>query len=195
MQVWCQKQGVLPLTADTNSYTLGPGGDLNIARPLNITQAWLRDTNTTPNMDIPVLVKGREEYNLLSGKTVPGSPNLVFYDPQYDLPGSNSGASAKGKLYVWPVPTAALATQYDLYFTYTRPIQDFSATSDTLDFPQEWYDAIRWNLALSLAPSYEVPVMKWDRIKAMARDTLELALASDRSTVSVTVSPATHTNA
>jgi hypothetical protein len=190
MQVWCQKIGTSGLAAATSSYTLGPSGDVNIARPLSVTQAWLRDTTADPDIDIPIRLVSREEYYSLTQKEVTGTPVVAYYDPQYDLPGSNSGASAKGKLFVWPAPDSAAVTRYDLYFIYTRPIQDFSAVSDNLDFPQEWYNAVRWNLALNLTTGYEVPVEKFRLISKMADDTLLLALSNDRENTSVFLSPA-----
>lgn len=191
MQVWCQKTGTYVLANGIGSaITVGPGGTINIARPETITQTWLRDTTQTYPIDIPLQILGREDYNRLSQKTVPGVPNSIYYDPQYDLPGTNSGASAKGLISLWPVPDTATATQYDLYFIYTRPIQDFSVVGDALDFPQEWYEPMRWNIANSLCPSYNVPVMKWDRIRANAKESLALALSFDREDGSVSISPA-----
>lgn len=195
LQVWCQKQGTYTLSSAVSSVTIGPGGTINVARPLSIQQAWLRDTVASPNVDTPVRVVGREEYNLLSVKTTTGTPNMIYYDPQYDLPGGNSGTTAKGTIYMWPVPDTSLATQYDLYFIYTRPLQDFSAVGDGLDFPQEWFNAIKWNLTMAIAPEYQVPIMTWDRIVKLAEDTKEAALAWDGEQTSTTFSPATQTNA
>lgn len=193
MQVWCQKQGTYVLTA-ASSYTVGPGDTIDIARPLDISYAWLRDTDATPDIDTPLRVIGREEYIRISQKETTGTPSVLFYDRMYDLPGSNSGASAYGKIHLWPVPDAAAISKYDLYFIYTRPLQDFSATSDTLDFPQEWFNAVRWNLAVELTPAYQVPLGKLREIKTLARDSLALALATDRENVSITISPASETN-
>lgn len=190
MQVWCQKTGTYALSNGVYNPTIGPAGVINQARPEAITQAWLRDTTQTNPIDIPVQIGSREDYNRLTQKTATGTPNMLFYDPQYDVPSSNSGASAKGQIFLWPVPDTATAAQYDLYFIYTRPLQDFSTLSDALDFPQEWYEPIRWAIAESLCPSYNVPVMKWDRIRAKAKETLDLASSFDRETTSVTISPA-----
>lgn len=189
MQVWCQKTATYTLSNGVGNFTVGPAGTLAIARPMSITQAWLRDTTVTYPIDIPVRVGGREEYYSLSQKTTPGTPNFLYYDRGYDRDAGNSGATANGTIYLWPVPDTSVATQYDLGFTYTRPIQDFNASSDTLDFPQEWYNALRWNLANELCPGYSVPVMKWDRIRGMARDTLDLAMSTDRQDTSVTIAP------
>lgn len=186
LQVWCQKYGQYLLANGVNNVTVGPGGTVNIARPLSIQKAWLEDPNT---VDRPIMIVGRDEYNSLSTKTSTGVPTCIFYDPEYDLPAGNSGASAKGRIYLWPVPDTTIATNYNLLFVYTRPIQDFSVVGDSIDFPQEWYDAIRWNLALSLCPAYGVPAVTWDRVRAMAKEAKDLALSWDTDRASSTISP------
>jgi hypothetical protein len=191
MQVWCQKQATHTLTASTSSYTIGSGGDINItARPLTIQQAWIRDTVADPDTDIPIRIISREEYNRISAKATTGVPNCIFYDPEYNREGTNSGATAKGKIYVWPTPDSSVVTQYDLYVVYTRPISDFNATSDTLDFPQEWFNAVRWNLAHQLCPGYTVPLGRMHEIEKLAETSLKLALSSDTENTSTTISPA-----
>lgn len=191
MQVWCQKNSVgNVITADDGEYTVGPSGEINIQRPLSIQHAFIRYTPSTPDSDTPLRIISREEYETLSSKLVTGTPNSLFYDPQYDVPGSNSGASAKGKIFLYPVPDTTTATNYTLGFIYTRPIQDFSGLTDSLDFPQEWHAALMWNLALALTFSYDVPLGKLDRIKHMAKESLDLALSWDTERTSLTISPA-----
>jgi hypothetical protein len=188
MQVWCQKMTTKTLTLSDGTYTVGPGGDINVARPMGITQVYLR--NTTSDYDHPLTLISREEYLNLSNKSTEGTPTLYYYEPAYDLPGSNSGASAKGNLYLWPEPDATTVANYVLHLRYTRPIQDFSATSDSLDFPQEWFNAVRWNLAHQLCPQYEVPLGKMREIERLAKDTLDLALSNDADPASLYISPA-----
>lgn len=178
LQGWCHKTVSYTLSA-ASEYTIGPSGaTITAARPLRIMQAWLRDTSTDP-VDIPVNIVSRDEYNLLSVKTTDGIPNQLFYDPEYDRDASNSGANAKGKIYIWPQPDATVITNYDLYLVTQRPLQDFNAVSDTFDFPQEWFNAIKWNLAYQLSFEYGTVAEKQDRIKKLAEDTLELAKSWD----------------
>jgi hypothetical protein len=72
---------------------------------------------------------------------------------------------------------------------YTRPIQDFAATSDSLDFPQEWSKAIIWNLAADIAYNYGVPVMYIDRIQNKANEFLKEVAGWDREEGSIFLSP------
>jgi hypothetical protein len=189
LHVWCLKNGTLTLVAGQTSYTLGPGGDLVIQRPQAILQAWLHNTSADTD-PIPLQIIGREQYNTYTSKEVESTPNAIFYDRQYDLPASNSGTNAKGNLFVYPAPIAAVASANTLQFVYSRPIQDFSAVSDSLDFPQENYSALTWTLAAHLCPSYGVPVMYWDRIKAQAKEERELVEGWDSENDSMLITPA-----
>lgn len=189
LQVWCTKNQSITLVTGQTSYTWGPSGDINTQRPLSISQAWLH--NTSENTDpLQMQIIGREEYNRYTNKEAESTPYAVYYDPQYDGPAANSGANAKGKLFVYPAPSATAVSTYTLTVVYTRPIQDFNATSDTLDFPQEWYNAIIWNLAAQMCPGYGVPVMYWDRIAAAAEKELKQVLGWDREEGSSFISPA-----
>jgi len=188
MSVWTVKNGSLTLNSTKNSYTLGPGGDLTIQRPQAILQAWLH--NTSDNSDpIPLMVQDRETYNRYTQKTQQSRPVAVFYDRAYSLPDSNSGANAKGTLYVYPQPDSTTASTYTLSFVYSRPIQDFSAISDSLDFPQEWYLALTWKLADLLCPDFGVPVMYWDRIGSRAESFLKDQVGWDSETDSMQIVP------
>ncbi len=170
LQVWCQKIQTVTLVAGQDSYTCGPTGQIVIQRPTQISQAWLRATTGTQPVDIPLNIIDRQTYNALSVKNTSGTSNQLFYDPTYDLPGGNFGANTSGKFYLWPVPDSTVVANYNLMFVYTRPIQDFNAVTDYLDFPQEWFNAIKWNLAHQIAFEYGVPVELLDRIKKIAEE-------------------------
>jgi hypothetical protein len=190
MQVWCTKNVSVTLVSAQASYTMGSSGaDVTTSgRPLSISQAWLH--NTSANTDpIALRIIGREEYNSYTSKATASTPNSVWYDPQYDSPGGNSGASAKGKLFVYPPPDATTSAAYTMVVVYTRPIQDFVAISDGLDFPQEWFNALIWRLAHQLSFSYGLPVMYIDRIKSVADDELETVQGWDRESGSMYLQP------
>ena len=189
MQVWCQKQYTHILTADTVSYTIGSSGaDITASRPMGVTQAWLRSNDTKP-IDIPINIIDRTTYNNLSVKTSTGNTNQLYYDPQYDRDSSNNGTNAKGKVYLWPVPDTTGVATYDLYFSGTRPIEDFNAITDTLDFPQEWFNAIKWNLAYQLSFDYGTPIEKQNKLEKLADEEKSRVLAWDVEQNSVFFQP------
>ena len=119
-----------------------------IYRPLRITEIVLRDGDSDTRLNR----LSREEYWGLGDKTVSGPPNQFYYDPQLD----------SGVLYLYPVPEDVDDT---IEFVYHRPFEDFDTSTDTPDFPQEWYQAVRFGLAAVIAPEYGVPLKVREDLK------------------------------
>lgn len=146
MPLWAIKEYSITLTSGVNSYTIGTGQTVNTSKPLKITQAFLRDA--TSNVDIPMRILTRDEYNRLGNKSTTGSPIQIYYDPQIDY----------GTLKVFPSPDSISASNKTIRIVYQRPFEDFDASIDTPDFPQEWYEAIKYGLATRLAGEYGIPL-------------------------------------
>ena len=189
LHVWTIKTtSALNLSASTGSYTIGSGATWNISyRPLDILRAYLRDTD---NIDRPLEIISKQRYDMLSNKTQEGVPSCIYFDATYDG-SSNQGSTSTATVYVWPEPDTAAATEYDVILVYQRPLLDFNASTDELDMPQEWYNAVRLNLALALAPEYGMPVMDQDRLKVEADAAKELAMGWDREKTSLFIQPNT----
>jgi len=164
MPLWAIKQTTITLTA-TNTYTIGIGMTVNVPKPLKIIQAFLR--NTSSNIDIPVRIITREEYNRLGNKSSTGQPIQIFYEP----------GLTNGTLYVFPTPDSTAITNTTLIIVYQRPFEDFVASSDNPDFPQEWYNAVKFGLAHLLAPEYGLPIQERQDLAARARETRATALS------------------
>lgn len=188
LPVWCRKTTSKALTAADGDYTIGSGGDINVNHPLAIYDAWLRDTN---NVDVPLMIIGEQEYYDLSTKSAQGRPSQLYFSRDYLGDGSNSGATAKGTIYLWPTPDTTSAANYTLYLRYQRPLLDFNASADALDMPQEWYETVRVNLAYKIAPEYGMQRGDYQDLKEEAKDTLELALEWDTEQVSIFFKPNT----
>lgn len=189
LPIWTLKTTSKALTASDGQYSIGSGGDINVNHPVAVTRAWLRDaTNPTYPIDIPLTVIGQQEYQLLSSKSSIGRPTQVWFDREYDG-ATNSGATALGQMYLWPIPDSNTATYNTLYLVYQRPLLDFNASTDALDMPQEWYEAVRLNLALKIAPEYGMQASDYDRLKLEAKDALDLALEWDVERVSLFFQP------
>lgn len=141
-----------------------------IVRPLKIVDA--RRYNISSQIETPISetqgsLMARLDYQALPNKAQTGTINRAFYDPQRDT----------GYLYLWQPPTTVL----DLVkFTWHRPIMDFDSASDNPDLPQEWFDALAFNLAVSLAPEFDVPTEKLQQVTMMAASYLEDVQGDDR---------------
>ena len=168
MPLWALKETSIPLTGGVNSYTLGLGATVNIPKPLKVTQAWFR--NTTSNVDIPLRIITKQEYNMLGNKTSQGSPIQIYYEPLRDT----------GVLHVFPTPGSVDASSGTIYIVYQRPFEDFDSATDNPDFPQEWYDAVTYGLATRLAPEYGVPSSDrktlWQEMSVIKQEALNFGL-------------------
>lgn len=148
MPLWAIKESTIPLTLSTATYRIGLSQTVNIPKPLKIIQAFLR--NTSSDIDIPMTQLTKYDYNLLGNKTTQGTPIQFSYDPQRTY----------GDLSVFPTPDSSAVTNNEIHIIYQRPFEDFDASTDEPDFPQEWYDAIKHLLADRLAPEHGLPLQE-----------------------------------
>lgn len=131
-------------------------------RPLRVLDGYVRQTEGN---DVPVRVISKDEYNRFGQKTSMGTSVQVYYDPQM----------GGGVLYVYPVTQTAGQV---LYLEVQSPIADI-ALNETADLPQEWLEAIMYNLALRLALNYGVPTTKYKMIQALAKEAYDRAHGFD----------------
>lgn len=111
-------------------------------RPVEIIEVRLHDSN---DLERPLISVSREEYQMLSDKSSSGTPNQIFYDPQ----------TIEGIMKIWP--SCNRVKEY-IKFTARLPIQDVDNLSNDFEFPQEWFEALAWNLAVRLYPKYGKPI-------------------------------------
>ena len=76
MPLWAIRSYSIPLTASTATYNIGVGQTINTPKPLKLTQAFNHDL--VSNVDIPMRILTRQEYNMLGNKTSSGNPIQIF---------------------------------------------------------------------------------------------------------------------
>ena len=133
----------IALTLAKVAYTIGPTGspvpDKVAYKPLRILEgSFIRDTN---GIDTPVTIISRQEYNNLSDKDTSSVPNQLYYDP----------GTSTGTIYVFGESVDATHT---LYIQSQRQFQDMTSSGDNFDFPQEWFQALKWGLSAELSAEY-----------------------------------------
>jgi hypothetical protein len=163
MPLWALRTTTIPLTANVNSYDIGVTKTVNTDKPLKVIQAWNR--NTISNIDVPMRILTKQEYNILGNKTTTGNPIQIYYEPLRDY----------GVLHVFPTPSSTDASNQVIHIVHQRPFEDFNASTDTPDFPQEWYDAVVYGLAVRLAPEYGVPI---DQRQVLGREAADIKMAA-----------------
>lgn len=145
LTVYAIARSTWTLTAAT-SYTVGTGGDVNIARPVNaqaIENIGYINSNFTPAIETqlgPCLTE--DAYALIPIKTYTNPyPTNFYYSPTWPL----------GTLKPWPVPSASLLTGV----LYTRTaITEFSALTDVVSVPPGYRRFFRARFALEVASAY-----------------------------------------
>ena len=165
MPLWALKQTTIPLSAATSTYRIGVGETVDVAKPLKVIQAWRHDSIS--NVDVPMRILTKQEYNILGNKTSSGTPVQCYYDPQ----------NTYGDLYMFPVPSATDATNNTVVIVHQRPFSDFDAGTDVPDFPQEWHEAIKYGLASRLAGEYQLSSSTRSFLKAEALEAHQGALS------------------
>ena len=139
LKLWLQEDLPLTLTANKTTYSLGPGGDINMVKPLSVFQAYYL---TSAQSRQPLTILSRDEWTRLSQTNVLGSVNSFFPDKQLTF--------LYVSFYNTPDATAATGTAHLI----TRvAASNFVLSTDTVGLPVEWYIALRWALADDLATS------------------------------------------
>lgn len=136
-RLWTRTERSVTLLASTASYALTP----KPGRVLSVRRKVTLGGNETPLREM-----SRQEYFDTPNKTTEAVPTGFYYDPQ----------TTAGTLYVWPTPSTAVAAAQTLNLTYLRRMDDFDASNNDADLPQEWLQALIWNGANDLEPEYPV---------------------------------------
>jgi hypothetical protein len=139
--LWTMTEGSITLVASQAEYALAT---LFSVKPMRVLS--VRRRVTSGSIDTPMMEWSRQEYYDQSNKTVASVPTAWYYDPQRAL----------GTLSIWPTASTSTATDMTLKVTYLRSMADFDTSSDNPDLPQEWLQALIWNLAVDLMPQYPV---------------------------------------
>ena len=128
-------------------------------RPLRIRTAWVSNDS---DVDIPIEVIPHKDYISLSNKATEGQVNQIYADPQLN----------EMLINVWPIPGDDHTDQL-IHMYVHRTFEDFDASTDTPDFPQEWYMPLVFNLAMYMAPVYGCPRDKLAAIGALSKQLLD----------------------
>lgn len=127
----------IPFVAGQKMYTLGPGGDINFARPVAIENAFVRDGNT----DWPIDEINNDQYERIVLKNTGGSyPIYFFYRAKYPL----------AEITFWPVPTGNTT----LFLNVRNALPKYDDINQDISWPPGYERYLKNALALEIAPEY-----------------------------------------
>jgi hypothetical protein len=124
------------------TYTWGTGANLNSAWPMRVRKALIQLTGTSPPIELPMQMLNADEYAAVVLKTLQSNfPLYCYIDDAYPARNVN----------VWPVPTDSTNS---LGFYSTKPLITIATLGQVLSVPPGYLRAIRYALAIELAPEY-----------------------------------------
>lgn len=145
-----------------------------ISRPI-LVDNMMYAVNFTASENI-VQKWSRSDYFEQPSKTNAGSVNSAYFQP----------TRTNAQLRVWPT---ASTVKNLLRFTYQEAMTAYSLASETLEVTEEYYNAVKWQLAADLSPGYGLPADRQAAIQARASAKLEEAEDHDAETAPMTIEP------
>ena len=149
---------VFDLAAATQDYTIGPGGTFDIVRPLWIAAASIiPDKNASDAQKIELPISAALNINQWQNVAIKGTtstfPTEFYYDKAWGgiagaLPSLASGLAL---ISVWPVPRSS---DCQLVLYAPTPLSQFTDRTSAYTFPPGYEEAMRYQLALRLAPEF-----------------------------------------
>ena len=141
-------------------------------RPLSLLSAVLRDVNTK---DAPLQVnKTRQDYEALGDKTADGTPIWMAYE----------ATLTNGTIYLNCEPSDVTRV---VRVVFLGALEDFDASTDTPDYPQEWYRALVAQLAIDICPMYGKQVTQ--DLKLARDEAVSIAMNTDPETSDICFEP------
>lgn len=130
-------------------------------KPRKIETALLRDEFNT---DTPLNIMTVQTYDQLPNKTDPnnvGDPTAIYVEEGLTTTTiyTDVGACQDVSKYI--------------VLTYLEPVQDFTTTTDTPYYPQEWYLALCWGLTEQIAPMFSA--MWTDKMESLKNTAIAIA--------------------
>lgn len=173
MPLWARKTYSFTPTAGVGTYEIGIGKTFNTAYPLHIVQAYRQDGTNTTKIEMQIIPN--YNYNLYPTASG-GTPIQLNYQPLNNY----------GRINLWPIPDTTATT---ITIVYQAPFEYFVSGTDTQDFPEEWYNAIIYNLAVLLAPEWGIPLADRQLLGKEAAMHLENALENGPEDGSLYIQP------
>jgi hypothetical protein len=156
MPLWKRSEATITLVDGVSTYTLSAA--------LKLAEVYIRVINSSVTWKLEL----KSEYDIRSlPYSSTGTPNCYSYTPNL-LEG--------GTLRVWPIPDASSATEYNLLTIFQKELYNVTGSTETIDFPSYWTDAVIFELASVLAPEYGIPLNDRMALKLQAKEYLDQAV-------------------
>jgi hypothetical protein len=165
LDIFYLRNDVYNLSSGTQAYTLGVGGSLSGPRPVSIKNVAAIHSS---GLAIPMDVVSSEDWAAITEKSVAGTlPRKLYCD--FAFPQAN--------VLIWPVPSGTPQISiysWSQFTTYVNP-------TDAFTMPPGYEIAVRYNLAVAMAPEYGRPASQ--ELVGLAMSSLQALQALNRPPV------------
>lgn len=145
-----------PLTVGQQTYTLGTGGNFNMARPARIERMGIVSFNNAAQpLELPLEMLTDQGWAAIPVKLISSSLPQKVYD---------DGAFPLRNLSFWCIPNVNVSTRI---YAWTNLVQFPDLFTDET-FPPGYAKALRYNLAVDLAPEFGRQVPPEVAVQAIA---------------------------
>jgi hypothetical protein len=138
LTVYTQQEQIFSATPGQQDYTLGPGATWNGARPVSVLSAVAR----WDGRDHPLELLSPTRWTEIERKGFSSDPCALRY--RADFPA--------GLVRLWPVPQRAMP----IVMASALPFAPLTSAAQQLVLPDGYARALRFNLALELAPEFGI---------------------------------------
>lgn len=134
--------GEYSLVPGQQTYTLGTGGNFNAARPAKIEQASIVSLlNPAQPLELPLQMVNEDGWQAIPVKVITSTLPTVLYD---------DGGFPFRNLSFWCIPS--IVSKVRIYGW--QPLSTFPDLVTDVTFPPSYVKALRYNLAVDLAPEF-----------------------------------------
>lgn len=124
------------------TYTLGPGGDWDTARPMAIQQAkWHYMNSSTQPVDMDIFIANDAQWASIAVKSLQTSIPTVLYD---------NGNYPLRTISLWPIPQPA----QPIILWLMQPLVNFDNLDAEVSYPPGYARAFRYALAVEIAAEF-----------------------------------------
>jgi len=134
------------VNVNQQSYQWGAGAtDFNSPRPQRLENINWQQVTATTTLELPVDILNKDQWAAISIKGITSSIVTRAW-LEFTYPNAT--------LWLWPIPSVAA----NIVVWSWKPLIDIASINTTLSLPPGYQRALRYNLALELAPEYGVQV-------------------------------------
>lgn len=132
-----------PLVSGQAAYSIGTGGDVNIARPVFVEDLNFIDTSQSPDLEMNLSPLTVDAYAAIPQKALTSTyPSCYFYNPTFPL----------ATVTFWMIPNVS----YLEGVIYAPTAVTELGLNDVISLPPGYRRFLRDNLAVEMAPEFDV---------------------------------------